>query len=114
MGELENARSLFDEMPEKNVVMWTGMIDGLVHCYAEKRGLIAFDIRVAKSIIDTYAKYMLTRLGRLEEAEILALEIPTEIANVMIWRTLLGDCSFHDNIEMSERGGLVKLKGSEI
>ncbi|CAL1356467.1 unnamed protein product [Linum trigynum] len=173
----------------------------LVHCYAEKRGLIAFDIRVANSVIDTYAKCgciesasrffedlmerknlvswttiitglamhgfgeeaverfdrmekagwkpnrvtflsvfnacshgglvdqglkflekmvneyqilpdikhygclvdMLARLGRLEEAENLALEIPTEIANVVVWRTLLGACSFHDNVEMAER-----------
>ncbi|XP_031262535.1 pentatricopeptide repeat-containing protein At1g09220, mitochondrial-like [Pistacia vera] len=46
---------------------------------------------------------MLGRAGRLEEAEKIALEIPSEIANVIIWRTLLGSCSFHGNAEMGER-----------
>ncbi|WCJ43673.1 Pentatricopeptide repeat (PPR) superfamily protein [Euphorbia peplus] len=46
---------------------------------------------------------MLGRTGRLEEAEKLALGVPAEIVNVVIWRTLLGACSFHGNIEMGER-----------
>ncbi|KAG6642382.1 pentatricopeptide repeat-containing protein At1g09220, mitochondrial-like [Carya illinoinensis] len=46
---------------------------------------------------------MLGRAGRLEEAEKMALGIPVEILNVVIWRTLLGACSFHDNVEMGER-----------
>ena len=46
---------------------------------------------------------MLGRTGRLEEAEKIALEVPSEIANVVIWRTLLGACSFHNNAEIGER-----------
>ncbi|KAJ8762744.1 hypothetical protein K2173_017559 [Erythroxylum novogranatense] len=46
---------------------------------------------------------MLGRTGRLEEAEKIALEVPCEISNVVIWRTLLGACSFHGNIEVGER-----------
>lgn len=46
---------------------------------------------------------MLGRAGRLEEAEKMALEIPAKILNVVIWRTLLGACSFHGNAEMGER-----------
>ncbi|KAF5725702.1 pentatricopeptide repeat-containing protein [Tripterygium wilfordii] len=46
---------------------------------------------------------MLGRAGRLEEAEKKALEIPNEIVNDVIWRTLLGACSFHGAIEMGER-----------
>jgi pentatricopeptide repeat protein len=46
---------------------------------------------------------MLARAGRLEEAEKMAFEIPAEILNVVIWRTLLGACSFHGNVEMGER-----------
>ncbi|KAJ6854836.1 hypothetical protein NC651_039716 [Populus alba x Populus x berolinensis] len=33
----------------------------------------------------------------------MALEIPNEIVIVVIWRTLLGACSFYGNIEMGER-----------
>ncbi|KAK9291126.1 hypothetical protein L1049_009313 [Liquidambar formosana] len=46
---------------------------------------------------------MLGRAGRLEEAEKMALQIPAEIVNVVIWRTLLGSCSFYGNVEMGER-----------
>lgn len=46
---------------------------------------------------------MLGRTGRLEEAEKMALGIPNEIVNVVIWRTLLGACSFHGDVEMGER-----------
>lgn len=46
---------------------------------------------------------MIGRIGRLEEAEKMVLEIPCEIINPVIWRTLLGACSFHGNVEMGER-----------
>ncbi|XVF06519.1 hypothetical protein REPUB_Repub06bG0055400 [Reevesia pubescens] len=46
---------------------------------------------------------MLGRAGRLEEAEKIALEIPSEIANDVVWRVLLGACSFYGNVQMGER-----------
>lgn len=46
---------------------------------------------------------MLGRAGRLEEAEEMAKQIPNDIENVVIWRTLLGACGFHENIEIAER-----------
>ena len=46
---------------------------------------------------------MLGRAGRLDEAEKMALEIPNYVVNVVIWRTLLGACSFHGNVEMGAR-----------
>ncbi|GAB4851797.1 hypothetical protein Ancab_031196 [Ancistrocladus abbreviatus] len=45
---------------------------------------------------------MLGRAGRLREAEEIAFQIPDEIDNVVIWRTLLGACSLHGNVEMAE------------
>uniref|UniRef100_A0A803P7V2 Pentatricopeptide repeat-containing protein n=1 Tax=Cannabis sativa TaxID=3483 RepID=A0A803P7V2_CANSA len=59
---------------------------------------IAPDIKHYGCLID-----MLGRIGRLKEAEKIALEVPNEMANVVIWRTLLGACSFHDDIEIGER-----------
>ncbi|KAL0407865.1 UNVERIFIED_CONTAM: Pentatricopeptide repeat-containing protein, mitochondrial [Sesamum radiatum] len=56
------------------------------------------DIKHYGTLID-----MLGRAGRLEEAERIALGIPSEIDNVVIWRMLLGACSFHGNVEMGER-----------
>ncbi|XP_043699001.1 pentatricopeptide repeat-containing protein At1g09220, mitochondrial-like [Telopea speciosissima] len=46
---------------------------------------------------------MLGRAGRLEDAEKMVMQIPTGIVNVILWRTLLGACSFHGNVEMGER-----------
>ncbi|XP_048127428.1 pentatricopeptide repeat-containing protein At1g09220, mitochondrial [Rhodamnia argentea] len=56
------------------------------------------DVKHYGSLVD-----MLGRAGRLKEAEKVALEVPREIANVVIWRTLLGACSFHGDVEMAER-----------
>ncbi|KAG9147175.1 hypothetical protein Leryth_005408 [Lithospermum erythrorhizon] len=65
----------------------------MVECYR-----IEADIKHYGALID-----LLGRAGRLREAEKMALEIPPEIANVIVWRTLLGSCSFHGNVEMGER-----------
>ncbi|GAY67367.1 hypothetical protein CUMW_255880 [Citrus unshiu] len=46
---------------------------------------------------------MLGRAGRLEQAEKIALGIPSEITDVVVRRILLGACSFHGNVEMGER-----------
>ncbi|KAG6427505.1 hypothetical protein SASPL_111751 [Salvia splendens] len=47
---------------------------------------------------------MLGRAGRLEEAEKIALGVTMdETGNVVVWRTLLGACSFHGDVEMGER-----------
>ncbi|RHN59214.1 putative pentatricopeptide [Medicago truncatula] len=57
-------------------------------------GLVA-DVKHHDCVID-----MLGRVGRLEEAEKVALQVPREVANDVIWRTLLGACSVHDNVEV--------------
>ncbi|KAL8533004.1 hypothetical protein ACS0TY_009312 [Phlomoides rotata] len=46
---------------------------------------------------------MLGRAGRLEEAEKIAQGIPSDIGNVVVWRTLLGACSSHGNVEIGKR-----------
>uniref|UniRef100_A0A7N0RFN4 Pentatricopeptide repeat-containing protein n=1 Tax=Kalanchoe fedtschenkoi TaxID=63787 RepID=A0A7N0RFN4_KALFE len=56
------------------------------------------DIKHYGCVID-----MLGRAGRLKEAESIALGIPKEMESVVIWRTLLGACSLHDDAEMGQR-----------
>nr|XP_012572900.2 LOW QUALITY PROTEIN: pentatricopeptide repeat-containing protein At1g09220, mitochondrial [Cicer arietinum] len=56
------------------------------------------DIKHYGCVID-----MLGRAGRLEEAEKVALQVPHEVANDVIWRTLLGACSVHNNVEIGQR-----------
>ncbi|CAM9000734.1 hypothetical protein QQ045_002243 [Rhodiola kirilowii] len=56
------------------------------------------DIKHYGCVID-----MLGRAGRLKEAESIAIGIPKEMESVVIWRTLLGACSLHDDAEMAKR-----------
>ncbi|RHN59212.1 putative pentatricopeptide [Medicago truncatula] len=89
-----------------------------VHGYVEKRGFNAVDIRIGLEffgkMVNDYGLVpdikhygcvidMLGRAGRLGEAEKVALEVPHEAANDVIWRTLLGACSVHDNVEIGKR-----------
>ena len=41
-GDVESARLLFDRMPEKNVVTWTGIITGYVKQKRYNKGLNCF------------------------------------------------------------------------
>ncbi|XP_057547631.1 pentatricopeptide repeat-containing protein At1g09220, mitochondrial [Amaranthus tricolor] len=61
-------------------------------------GFIELDVKHYGSVID-----MLGRAGKLKEAEEIACRIPNKISNVIIWRTLLGACNFHGDIEIAER-----------
>ncbi|XP_047180468.1 pentatricopeptide repeat-containing protein At1g09220, mitochondrial-like [Vigna umbellata] len=56
------------------------------------------DIKHYGCVID-----MLGRAGRLEEAEKVASQVPHEVANAVMWRTLLGACSVHNNVEIGQR-----------
>ena len=46
---------------------------------------------------------LLGRAGRLEEAEKVALQVPPDVANVVMWRALLGACNVHNNVEIGQR-----------
>ncbi|KAM1049109.1 hypothetical protein ACFX13_028865 [Malus domestica] len=145
-GCIESASRFFEEIPaqRKNLVSWTSIISGFaMHGMGKEAvenfvsmekvgfkpnrvtflsifnacshgGLIDEGLNFFGKMIDDYEiavdiKHygclidMLGRAGRLEEAEKMALEIPCNIVNVVIWRTLLGACSFHGNVEMGER-----------
>ncbi|XP_021744537.1 pentatricopeptide repeat-containing protein At1g09220, mitochondrial-like [Chenopodium quinoa] len=61
-------------------------------------GCVAADIKHYGCVID-----MLGRAGKLKEAEEIAWQIPNDIDDVVIWRTLLGACNFHGDVEIAER-----------
>ncbi|KAM3690492.1 hypothetical protein ACB094_09G126000 [Castanea mollissima] len=92
-----------------NRVTFLSVLNACSHAGLVEEGLIFFNKMVNECKIVPDIKHygclidMLGRAGRLEEAEKMALEIPAEILNVVIWRTLLGACSFHGNAEMGER-----------
>ncbi|CAH8357857.1 unnamed protein product [Eruca vesicaria subsp. sativa] len=75
---------------------------------AEEEFLEFFNKMVSKYKITPDVKHygclvdMLRRKGRLEEAEKIALEIPSD-QKAVVWRMLLGACSVYDDPEMAER-----------
>lgn len=112
-GMGEEAAQSFDRMEigglKPNRVTFLSVLNAFSHGGLVEEGLRFFekmvnvyqlvpDIKHYGSLVD-----MLGRAGRLKEAEKIALEVPREIANVVIWRTLLGACSFYGDVEMAER-----------
>ncbi|OMP05703.1 hypothetical protein COLO4_08629 [Corchorus olitorius] len=92
-----------------NRVTFLSVLNGCSHGGLVEQGLRFFEKMVNDCKILPDIKHygclvdMLGRTGRLEEAEKIALEIPCEIANEVVWRILLGSCSFYGNVEVGER-----------
>ncbi|XAR57444.1 hypothetical protein NMG60_11025596 [Bertholletia excelsa] len=112
-GMGKQAAEGFKRMGEKglkpNRLTFLSIFNACSHAGLVEEGLEFFRIMVDECQIAPDIKHygclidMLGRAGRLEEAEKMASQVPPEIANVVIWRTLLGACSFHGNIEMGNR-----------
>ncbi|CAK7341345.1 unnamed protein product [Dovyalis caffra] len=112
-GMWKEAVEYFERMEKAglkpNRVTFLSVLNACSHGGLVDEGLRFFDEMVSEHGVSPDIKHygclvdMLGRTGRLEEAEKIALEIPTEIVNVVIWRTLLGACSFHGNVEMGKR-----------
>nr|XP_043639810.1 pentatricopeptide repeat-containing protein At1g09220, mitochondrial [Erigeron canadensis] len=92
-----------------NRVTFLSILSACSHGGLVEEGLMFFRKMVDDSNIVPDIKHygclvdMLARAGRLEEAENMALEVPKDIANAVIWRTLLGACSYYNNVEMGMR-----------
>lgn len=112
-GMVEEAVKNFKKMEnigfEPNRVTFLSIINACSHGGLVDEGLHFFKKMVYEcGIVPDIKHYgclvdMLGRAGRLDEAEKMAVDIPTEMFSVVIWRTLLGACSFHGNAEMGER-----------
>lgn len=112
-GMAKEALQSFERMEsfgfKPNRVTFLGVLSACSHGGLVEEGLLFFrkmngecqlipDIKHYGCVID-----MLGRAGMLKEAEEIAWEIPNHIDNLIIWRTLLGACSFHGDAEMAER-----------
>ncbi|GAB2295365.1 hypothetical protein Dimus_029536 [Dionaea muscipula] len=70
-GGIAEARVLFDELPQRHVVVWNSMISGLVgngrqaHGHAVVLGVDVCDVFVAGGLVDMYAKFGLMRGARM-------------------------------------------------
>lgn len=106
---VESFKRLQAAKMKPNRVTFLSVLNACSHGGLVEEGLRFFDQMIADYRIEPDIKHygslidMLGRAGRLEEAEKIALEVPADIANDIIWRTLLGACSFHGNVKMAER-----------
>ncbi|CAK9256023.1 unnamed protein product, partial [Sphagnum jensenii] len=93
-GSMEDAWSVFNKMPSRNVVTWTAILGGCAihgHEYTIS----------AKSEHYTCMVDLLGHAGHLQEAENMAMAMPCE-PHVSAWRALLSACRIHGNVEMAE------------
>lgn len=112
-GMAKEAAKSFDRMESlrirPNRVTFLAILNAFGHSGLVEEGLQFFrkmtdryklelDIKHYGCVID-----MLARAGKLKEAEETAWETWNHIDNVVIWRTLLGACSVHNDAEMAER-----------
>ncbi|KAG5041861.1 hypothetical protein AAZV13_03G001000 [Glycine max] len=106
---LESFESMEKTGLRPNHVTFLGVLSACSHGGLVEEGINFFvkmvkdwclvpDIKHYGCVID-----MLGRAGRLEEAEKVALQVPHEVANAVMWRTLLGACSVHNNVEIGQR-----------
>ncbi|KAK1438064.1 hypothetical protein QVD17_03867 [Tagetes erecta] len=112
-GMVKEAVDSFKRMEQEgmkpNRVTFLSILSACSHGGLVEQGLAFFKKMVDECCIVPDVKHygclidMLARAGRLEEAEKLALELPKDMDNVVIWRTLLGACSYSNSIEMGKR-----------
>lgn len=106
---VDSFKSMEDKCLKPNRVTFLSILSACSHGGLVEEGLEFFRKMVNECLVEPDVKHygclidMLGRAGRLEEAEKMALQISSEITNAVIWRTLLGACSFDGNVEMGER-----------
>ncbi|KAJ8770430.1 hypothetical protein K2173_015044 [Erythroxylum novogranatense] len=88
-GKIQEARALFDEMPERDVVTWTGMVSGYIKCGLIGEARRLFDrVDAMKNVITWTAMLSgYVRLNRVLEAERLFEAMPAK--NVVSWNTMI-------------------------
>lgn len=111
-GMASEAVGLLKEMKQDNVrpnrVTFLSVLNACSHGGLVEEGMRFFSSMVYEYGIEPEIKHfgcmidMLGRAGRLWEAEKLIGDLPGEV-NVIVWRTLLGCCSKHGDVEMGER-----------
>ncbi|XP_031287069.1 pentatricopeptide repeat-containing protein At4g21065-like [Pistacia vera] len=142
-GSVDDFIRIFDEMPERNVLTWTALINGLAVHGRGREALRAFDemkelglqpdditfraVLVACShgglVVDGWRVFdsiknehniepmlehygcmvdLLGRAGLVNEAFEFVEKMPIR-PNVVIWRTLLGACVNHKNVDLAEK-----------
>ncbi|GFY84736.1 tetratricopeptide repeat (TPR)-like superfamily protein [Actinidia rufa] len=121
-GNVGMTRLVFERMPgKKSLVSWTSMMAGLAmqgygeeaiqlfhemeNCGVRPDGITFISILYACShagLIEEGCGYFNKMMGNLQKAYEFVTQMPIS-PNAIIWRTLLGACSIHNNVELAEQ-----------
>ncbi|KAK8955517.1 Pentatricopeptide repeat-containing protein [Platanthera guangdongensis] len=111
-GMAEEAVLIFERMGRENMkpnrVTFLSLLSACSHSGLVEEGVRFFRLMVDEHGVEPETKHysclidMLGRTGRLAEAEEMIGRMPVEV-NVIVWRTLLGCCSKHGEVEMAWR-----------
>eukprot|EP01018_Ginkgo_biloba_P019597 Gb_25048 [translate_table: standard] len=97
-GSVENARNVFDKMPERNVVSWNAMIAGYAQNGCIDKALDLFEKMPERTVVSWTAMIAgYAQNGRVDEALILFQNIPEQ--DVVSWTTIIAGCAQNGRID---------------
>lgn len=101
-GESKLAYKVFGEMPLRNVVAWTSMINGFISCGYMEAARNLFDLAPERDVVlwnIVVSGYI--EIGDMETARKLFDEIP--LKDVMSWNTMLSGYASNGDLEACEK-----------
>ncbi|KAK4762185.1 hypothetical protein SAY87_030069 [Trapa incisa] len=100
-GRIREARQLFDEMSERDVVTWTAVISGYIRCGMIREARELFEKAEARRNVVTWTALLggYVKFGEISEAERLFEKMPHK--NVISWNTMIDGYAQHGKIDLA-------------
>ncbi|KAJ8639558.1 hypothetical protein MRB53_016252 [Persea americana] len=90
--QIEDARRMFDRIPERDLVTWNAIISGAIHGYAVRDGFELL-LNVSTALVDMYAKCSLIGIAKLVFDRM-------RVKNVVSWNSMIdGYAQCGDSVE---------------
>jgi pentatricopeptide repeat protein len=112
---LEHFEQMFEEGVEPNDVTFVCILSACSHAGLVDEGIQFYHFMTQNCMISAKLKHyacmvdLLGRAGHLQEAENVIKMMPCK-PNADVWRSLLGACRIHGNVEMGERAAQQALE----